>query len=158
LVLENNVGHEFGVTLVGARAVSWTNWVVEDVYHAPVIACNNEFTGFVTATFVNVSSIYTFGETSFSFPGQRASGSHPGGTLKFGTSTGVLLTFFSIPEKKLVVTGVRSDPLVVFRPVKSCDVAVVSNALSNQGPVFGFVDINVVVMRTDSEHAAIGRE
>lgn len=146
------------MTLVRARAVSWTNWVVEDVDHAPVIACNNELAGLVTATFVNVGTVYTFGETSFSFPGQRASGSCPGGALELGTSTGVLFTFFSIPEKEFVVTGVRSDPFVVFRPVKGCDVAVMSNALSNQGPVFGFVDIDVVVVRTDREHAAIRRE
>jgi len=65
------------VTLVGARAVTWADRVVEDVYHAPVITCDDEVIGVITAAFVDMSTINSLGEAAFGFPCQRASGRQP---------------------------------------------------------------------------------
>lgn len=77
----------------------------------------------------------------------------------FGVCTArwILVTIWHGPEEKFVCTAVGAHVRAILAPVDCGDEGGVALAGSDKGVAGGFVDVNVVVMGTNSKVGAVGR-
>jgi len=104
---------------------------------------------------IDVSTISTLGIDSFDIPGHLCGFGGPNGVLVVGSAGSILLASV-VPEEELVGSTVGSHNLTVLTPVDGGDVRGVSSALTEE-VIRLVVDVNVVIVRTDSKLGAIGR-
>lgn len=138
--------------------MSLADWVSEQSDESEVVTTGNEGLFGVSSDTVDVSAIGSSWEDTFGVPGELHCVGVPNGVDSVGLSRWVLFSSLGVPEEKLVVSTVGSDELAVGAPVKSNDEGRVSFAGSLEGPVRGVVDVDSVVMGSNSEVGVVWRE
>lgn len=147
-----------GVASVHATVVAHAGWVSEKSYETVVVSGSKELAVVGSSNAIDVSAISALGVDSLNVPAEFHGGGCPVNAGSVGSSRCILRAVAGLPEEELVSTAVSPDPLVVLGPVEGHDVGRVSLALTFKGPVTGVVDVDVVVVGSDSKHGLVWGE
>ena len=133
--------------------------VAEQVDETVVITSGEELAIAGASDGVDVSAITALGVDTLGVPRELDSLGGPDDGGGIAATRLVLLAVGHFEEEQLVSTTVGADVVGLRAPVQSHDVRVVTAACSLQGEaVVQLVDVDVVVVGTDSEPLVIGRE
>ena len=129
--------------------------VIEDADKAPIISSDEVGSVSRRIDLVNVSAIFRLGVDTLSMPGELHSEGLPNDVLKHISAIRFVLEGRHVPEEEFIGSTVAAQELTVSTPVKGHDVRVVSGKCSLKTPVTGVVDVDLVVMRTNSKRSII---
>ena len=149
-----------GVTAVGAGASSGvvTGRVTEKLDETVVVTNNKGVAVGRLVNTVDVGSIGSAGEDSFVGPGEVDGCRGPLSSCCVGAARVISLHAGHVEIKDLMGTTVGADVATVAGPVKGNNEGRVADELTLAGPVFGTVDVNVVVVGSNSELGVVRGE
>jgi len=161
LTLEDEVGHELGVSTEGSGLSSLPDGVAEEADIAPVISSSDEITFRVSSDAVDVSAIGTSGEDTITVPAELDGLGCPRDSGGVRCTARVLLhlsVFTNVPEEEFVGQAGGSKELAIGRPIHGLDGRRVLLSRAHHCPGSGVVHADVVVVRTNSEPFAVGTD
>ena len=155
---EKDAGDVLGVTTERSGDTSLEAGVVEEADKTVIVTGGKEHLVIGTADGVDMGAIGASGVDTLGLPEELAGHGGPLSVLEVGAAGRILLAVFSGEEEELVSTTVGSEELGVSAPVEGHDVRAVTLAFSTERPVSSVVDVDGVVVGTDSEVSAIRGE
>ena len=146
------------VATVRAWHGSHAAWIIEQGHETVVISTSEKSSIVGSSHTVDMSAICALRVDSLDVPSELHGRGCPYDLGSVGPTRWVLLAGIGLSEKQFVSSAVGSDPRAIPGPVKGHDVRRVLAMLAFERPVTGVVDVEIVVMRSDSEHRLVRTE